>query len=183
MDDDGVESEAPAKEPEAPAEEPQALKPYLYMPLSSFGYLPLSRMDSIWLPPRTRCIFEVEGSLGSGHIPQVAADGWANLPEDLLNTILEVAHAKERTTPTTNGWEFLQALASVRLTCRAWRDVHDALVTRLVLSRRTPDEAVGPLLRRFVEVRRARVKVLCGRAAQTPCVRREALYNHAAVDS
>ena len=165
LNDGVLESEAPAKEVDAAAEkvdaaakEPEAPRAHRYMPLSSFGYLPLSTGSSWLAPPRTRCdTYEAErcfgSGSGSGHTPQVVADGWAHLPEDLLTTILEVAHAAARTQPTTNGWEFLQALANVRLTCNAWRDVHDALVTRLVLTRRTPDEAVAPLLRRFVEVR------------------------------
>jgi hypothetical protein len=47
------------------------------------------------------------------------------------------------------AWGSLQTSATVRLVCVAWKAVHDALVTRLVLRRQTTDEAMGMLVLRF----------------------------------
>ena len=52
----------------------------------------------------------------------------------------------------------------MRLVCAQWQAVHDALVTRLVLSWVTTDEAVGKLVRRFPMVVSLEVK---GTGAQT----------------
>jgi hypothetical protein len=47
----------------------------------------------------------------------------------------------------------------VRLVCAAWKAVHDALVTRLVLRQQTTDEAMGMLVLRFTAVASLEVKV------------------------
>jgi hypothetical protein len=44
------------------------------------------------------------------------------------------------------------ATARCALVCAAWKAVHDALVTRLVLTRQTTDEAMGMLVLRFPAV-------------------------------
>ena len=51
--------------------------------------------------------------------------GWADLPEEL---VAKVAGGQE------GGFGFSQASTTVRLVCAGWKAVHDALVTRLVLS-------------------------------------------------
>ena len=43
-------------------------------------------------------------------------------------------------------------VATVRLVCAAWKAVHDALVTRLVLRQQTTDEAMGMLVLRLSAV-------------------------------
>ena len=47
----------------------------------------------------------------------------------------------------------------MRLVCAAWKAVHDALVTRLVQTRQTTDEAMGMLVLRFPAVASLEVKV------------------------
>jgi hypothetical protein len=54
---------------------------------------------------------------------------------------------------------FSQASATVRLVRAAWKAVHDALVTRLVLRRETTDEAMGILVLRVPAVASIEVKV------------------------
>jgi hypothetical protein len=73
-----------------------------------------------------------------------AEDGWAGMPEELMAMVLELLQA--------GGLGFSQASATVRQVCARWKAVHDALVTRLVLSWRTTDEAIGTLVRRFPAV-------------------------------
>ena len=43
-------------------------------------------------------------------------------------------------------------VATARLVCAAWKAVHDALVTWLVLRRKTTDEAMGMRVLRFPAV-------------------------------
>jgi hypothetical protein len=71
----------------------------------------------------------------------VMGSGWADLPVELLEQVLELLQA--------GGLGFSQATATVRRVCAAWKTVHDALVTRLVLRGQTTDEAMAMLARRF----------------------------------
>jgi hypothetical protein len=72
--------------------------------------------------------------------------GWADMPEELLAKVLEVAGWQE------GGLEFSRASATARLVCAGWKAVYDALVRRLVLRRDTTDEAMGMLVLRFPAV-------------------------------
>jgi hypothetical protein len=72
--------------------------------------------------------------------------------------VLEALQPDGPSKPEDGGLGFSQALAAVRLVCAAWKMVHDAMVTRLVLSRETTDEAVGTLVRRFPTVVSLEVK-------------------------
>ena len=65
--------------------------------------------------------------------------GWADLPEELVLKVLEVYRGLGR-----QGLGFSQA--SPRC---GWKAVYDALVTRLVLTRQTTDEAMGMLVLRW----------------------------------
>jgi hypothetical protein len=71
--------------------------------------------------------------------------GWAYLPDELLAKVLEAATQE-------GGLGFTKASAKLRLVCAQWQTVRDALVRRLVMTRRTTDEAVGMLVRRFPAV-------------------------------
>ena len=73
-------------------------------------------------------------------------DGWAGMPEELFEKVLEALQPDGPSKPEDGGLGFSQALAAVRLVCAAWKAVHDAMVTRLVLSPQTTDEAVGKLI-------------------------------------
>ena len=79
-------------------------------------------------------------------------EGWAGMPEELFEKVLEALQPDGPSKPEDGGLGFSQALAAVRLVCAAWKAVHDAMVTRLVLSPQTTDEAVGKLVRRFPTV-------------------------------
>jgi hypothetical protein len=70
------------------------------------------------------------------------------------------------------GLGFSVASATVRLVCAQWKAVHDALVMRLVLRRRTTDEAVGMLVRSFPAVASFEVK---GGDGETAALTDEAL--------
>jgi hypothetical protein len=59
----------------------------------------------------------------------VTEGGWAELPDELVAKVLEMLQAAGR-----RGFGFSQAPTTVRLVCAGWKAVHDALVTRLVLS-------------------------------------------------
>jgi hypothetical protein len=72
--------------------------------------------------------------------------GWADLPDELVAKVLELLQAEE------GGLGFSQASATVRLVCSGWKAVHYAVVTRLVQTRETTDEAMGMLVRRFPAV-------------------------------
>jgi hypothetical protein len=85
-------------------------------------------------------------------------DGWAGMPEELFEKVLEALQPDGPSKPQDGGLGFSQALAAVRLVCAAWKAVHDAMVTRLVLSPQTTDEAVGKLVRRFPTVVSLEVK-------------------------
>jgi hypothetical protein len=50
------------------------------------------------------------------------------------------------------GLRFSRASATVRLVCAGWKAVYDTLVRRLVLRRKTTDEAMGMMVRRFPAV-------------------------------
>jgi hypothetical protein len=99
----------------------------------------------------------------------VKEGGWAELPDELLQKMLELLQAAGQ-----GGLGFSQVSATVRLVCAAWKAVHDALVRRLVLRRQTTDEAVGMLVRRFPAVSslefkgRARLGCVHGRGAACP---------------
>ena len=73
-------------------------------------------------------------------------DGWAGMPEELFEKVLEALQPDGPSKPEDGGLGFSQALAAVRLVCAAWKAVHDAMVTRLVLRPATTDEAVGMVL-------------------------------------
>jgi hypothetical protein len=78
---------------------------------------------------------------------------WAELPPELLAKVLEMLPAVEQSAPPhAGGWRGCKDSAAVRLVCAQWQAVHDALVTKLVLSRETTDEAVGVLVLRFPAV-------------------------------
>ena len=85
-------------------------------------------------------------------------DGWAGMPEELFEKVLEALQPDGPSKPEDGGLGFSQALAAVRLVCAAWKAVHDAMVTRLVLSPQTTDEAVGMLVRRLPAVVSLEVK-------------------------
>jgi hypothetical protein len=93
--------------------------------------------------------------------------GWADLPGELMAKVLELLQAAGRTEPQEGGFGLSQATATVRLVCAAWQGVHDAMVTRLVLSRHTTDVAVGMLVLRFPTVVSLKVKAYDGEAALT----------------
>jgi bacterioferritin-associated ferredoxin len=94
-------------------------------------------------------------------------DGWAGMPEELFEKVLESLQPDGPSKPQDGGLGFSQALAAVRLVCAAWKTVHDAMVTRLVLSPQTTDEAVGKLVRRFPTVVSLEVKGEYGVAVLT----------------
>ena len=85
-------------------------------------------------------------------------DEWAGMPEELFEKVLEALQPDGPSKPEDGGLGFSRALAAVRLVCAAWKTVHDAMVTRLVLSPQTTDEAVGKLVRRFPTVVSLEVK-------------------------
>ena len=78
----------------------------------------------------------------------VTEGGWAELSDELLSKVLELLQVAGQ----AGGLGFSQTSATVRLVCAAWKAVHDALVTRLVLRRQTTDEAMGMLVLRFPAV-------------------------------
>jgi hypothetical protein len=92
-------------------------------------------------------------------------DGWASMPEELFEKVLEALQPAGPSKPQDGGLGFSQALAAVRLVCAGWKAVHDAMVTRLVLRRQTTDEAVGMLVRRFPAVVSLEVKGTGGQTA------------------
>jgi hypothetical protein len=92
-------------------------------------------------------------------------DGWASMPEELFEKVLEALQPVGPSKPQDGGLGFSQALAAVRLVCAGWKAVHDAMVTRLVLRRQTTDEAVGMLVRRFPAVVSVEVKGTGGQTA------------------
>ena len=83
---------------------------------------------------------------------------WAELPPELLAKVLEMLPAAEQSAPQAGGWRGCKDSAAVRLVCAQWQAVHDALVTRLVLSRDTTDEEGVMLVRRFPAVVSLEVK-------------------------
>jgi hypothetical protein len=95
----------------------------------------------------------------------VNASGWAELPGELMAKVLELLQAAGRNEPQEGGFGFSQATATVRLVCAAWQGVHDAMVTRLVLSRHTINVAVGMLVLRFPTVVSLQVKGYGGEIA------------------
>jgi hypothetical protein len=77
---------------------------------------------------------------------------WAELPKELQVMVLTKVLEAACCSATQAGLDFSRASASVRLVCAQWQAVHDGLVTRLVLSHETTDEAMGMLVRRFPAV-------------------------------
>jgi hypothetical protein len=91
-------------------------------------------------------------------------DGWADMPEELFEKVLEALQPDGPSKPQDGGLGFSQALAPVRLVCAGGKAVYDVMVTRLLLRPQTTDEAVGMLVRRFPAVALLEVK-LEGRVA------------------
>jgi hypothetical protein len=85
--------------------------------------------------------------------------GWAELPEELVEKVLAKVLELLQAAGQEGGLGFSPASATVRLVCSAWKVVHDALVTRLVLREETTDEAMGMLVRRFPAVASVEFKV------------------------
>jgi hypothetical protein len=83
---------------------------------------------------------------------ETVEDGWAELPDELVEKVLELLQAAGQSEPQDEGLGFFQATATMRLVCAAWKAVHDAMVKRLVLTRKTTDEAMGVLVRLFPTV-------------------------------
>jgi hypothetical protein len=81
-----------------------------------------------------------------------AQSDWAELPDELVEKVLELLQAAGRSEPQDEGLGFFQATATMRLVCAAWKAVHDAMVKRLVLTRKTTDEAMVKLARLFLAV-------------------------------
>jgi hypothetical protein len=77
--------------------------------------------------------------------------GWAELPDELVEKVLEQLQAAGRSEPQ-GPFGFSQATATVRLVCSGWKSVHDAMVKMLDLPLETTDEAMGMLARRFPAV-------------------------------
>jgi hypothetical protein len=78
--------------------------------------------------------------------------GWAELPDELVEKVLELLQAAGQSEPQ-GPFGFSEATATVRLVCSGWKAVHDAMVMMLVLRREiTTDEAMGMLTRRFPAV-------------------------------
>ena len=75
--------------------------------------------------------------------------GWAELPDELVEKVLELLQASGQSEPQEGGFGFSQVTATLRLVCAGWKAVHDAMVTQLVLRWQTTDEAMGMLARRF----------------------------------
>ena len=72
-----------------------------------------------------------------------AQSDWAELPDELVEKVLEMLEAAGQSEPQEGGLGFSRTSATVRLVCAAWKVVHDALVKRLVLSSWTTDEAMA----------------------------------------
>jgi hypothetical protein len=87
--------------------------------------------------------------------------GWAELPEELVEKVLELLQAAGRSEPQ-DSFGLSQATATVRLVCAGWKAVHDAMVTRLLLSWQTTDAAMGKLVRSFPAVVSLEVKLVPG---------------------
>jgi hypothetical protein len=80
---------------------------------------------------------------------------WAELPKELLWMVLE----KLQDAALAGGdWGGFEGSKHVRLVCSGWRNSHDALVTRLTVSRWTTDEGMWLLVRRFPAVVSLEVK-------------------------
>jgi hypothetical protein len=94
--------------------------------------------------------------------------GWAELPDELVAKVLELLQAAGRSAPQVStdwrvqpqaeGFGFSPASATVRLVCSGWKAVHDAVVTQLVLSRKTTNKTMDMLVRRFPAVIALQVK-------------------------
>jgi hypothetical protein len=78
--------------------------------------------------------------------------GWAELPDELVEKVLAKVLELLQAGGQAGGLSFSQASATLRLVSAAWKAVHDALVTRLLLRPQTTDEAVGMLVLRFPTV-------------------------------
>jgi hypothetical protein len=87
---------------------------------------------------------------------------WLELPEIAFAKVLELLcwwgrPGWQTLGPRLLSLSFHARSAAVRGVCAAWRQAHDAQVTRLVLRRRTPDAAVESLVDRFPAVTVLRV--------------------------
>jgi hypothetical protein len=82
----------------------------------------------------------------------VKEGGWAELPDELVEKVLAKVLELLQAAGQAGGVGFSPSSATVRLVCAAWKAVHDALVTRLVLRRETTDEAMGMLVLRLPAV-------------------------------
>jgi hypothetical protein len=91
--------------------------------------------------PRTRAQRQLETVKG----------GWAELPDELVEKVLELLQAAGRSEPQ-GPFGLSQATATVRLICSGWKAVHDAMMKMLDLRLETTDEAMGMLARRFPAV-------------------------------
>jgi hypothetical protein len=78
--------------------------------------------------------------------------GWAELPDELVEKVLEQLQAAGHSEPQGPLFGLSQATATVRLVCPGWKAVHDAMVKRLVLRLETTDEAMDMLAQRFPAV-------------------------------
>jgi hypothetical protein len=76
---------------------------------------------------------------------------WAELPDELVEKVLEQLQAAGHSEPQ-GPFGLSQATATVRLVCSGWKALHDAMVMMLVLRLETTDEAMGMLARRFPAV-------------------------------
>ena len=83
--------------------------------------------------------------------------GWAELPDELVEKVLEKLQTAGHSEPQ-GPFGLSEATATVRLVCSGWKAVHDAMVMRLVLRLETTDEAMGMLARRFPAVVSLEVK-------------------------
>jgi hypothetical protein len=108
--------------------------------------------------PRTRAQRQLETVKG----------GWAELPDELVEKVLEQMQAAGRSEPQ-GPFGLSQATATVRLVCPGWKAVHDAMVKMLDLRLETTDEAMGMLARRFPAVVSLEVKYKSG-GPWSPCV-------------
>jgi hypothetical protein len=106
--------------------------------------------------PRTRAQRQLETVKG----------GWAELPDELVEKVLELLQAAGRSEPQ-GPFGLSQATATVRLVCSGWKAVHDAMVKMLDLRLETTDEAMGMLARRFPAVMSLEFKYKSGETALT----------------
>jgi hypothetical protein len=101
---------------------------------------------------------ERHGDGGGAASDEDEAEGWAELPPELLTKVLGMLEPAEQSYPedeggwSSSGWCGSVDSAAVRLVCSQWKVHHDAVVTRLGVRWQTTDEAVGMLAWRFPTV-------------------------------